>query len=203
MYTQVSGWRGRWKQSMAVKVRTQYLSPRGSRWSRRADVKVKKHEKSSYLSTLQELESCTDVGDPVDPLQLLALLTWLEEEGQTKKSKRKFMIFCHILLIKSEKKCGQMEKLQILSSVRNQLDQYTAYTLGNISQNKILKMCVNSDLSLLICAFFPDSSIPKTHRSMSFSSHFLHNQGKTAFFCLASSGQINVIRLDSKILWSL
>ncbi len=73
------------------KVRIQCLYPRGNSWAGRAAGGVKqrrkkKHKKqavNSYLPTLEEVESCADVGDPVDPLQLLALLTWLEGKRWT------------------------------------------------------------------------------------------------------------------------
>lgn len=37
-------------------------------WNREEEKKHKKEAVNSYLPTLEELESCADVGDPVDPL---------------------------------------------------------------------------------------------------------------------------------------
>lgn len=35
---------------------------------------------NAYLSAFKEFERSADVGNPVDPLQLAALLTWLQTE---------------------------------------------------------------------------------------------------------------------------
>ena len=50
---------------------------------------MKKEAQISHLPPLQEVESCADVGDPVDPLYFLTLLTWLEGKWRTMKVERK------------------------------------------------------------------------------------------------------------------
>ena len=37
-----------------------------------------------YLSAFKKFKSCANIGDPVDPLQLAALFTWLKQKNKTK-----------------------------------------------------------------------------------------------------------------------